>query len=893
MATVTLNLYSGCRIIKDKNFVVDDIESYLSTISTVTTISNFQYQRFELKKTINLDLDQVWQTKKGSLPYGESTVSLKWNYCKITTADTINYYYFITGYKQISPKTVELSLEMDTLNTFKYYYITTNSTYTLSPKTIVKREHKDRFKEMPAQYKVVDMTAEETFALGQIDSWESYQNTSNHTTVLTINTAGVRKFMDDDNISVLSVYYHVSNGAYIQLNTEKFYNLDHIVFDASSIVLYDSQNHVLKTIPWTSLFNNFYIKNFVVTVPPTGGISQGFVTGSYDWTLYVNSAYFTTYTIEIIGVGNYYERVIDPYQEGLSTVLFKTNQETLYDADGTKHWMLAYRNDEQTATTVNTLLYPEDEMTLSQQSSSEVTVYPENIPNKSNQEEWLNFMVNGDYEAGNYIEVEGTRYEVIPPSTTATATKVHGLYVRKQNSNDMVFKNVYKRVVNQGQADSYVSIHTNVPSIKVHGWGNARIYTTYYTNKPASGGYWQDYWIGSKTNIDTAIFQSWKDVKLFDSKLIKAFMFPYCPSQYLNGQVHITSIPNIYIYGPTEKAFILNSANDNDFSYEIKFDVTNPQSVLVLPKSEVDLNPTELRKIKYESKLYHSDYYQPKFIYDSFGYTFNLEDVDVEEWFNTYGDTNKFSVNYTVSTNIVSKFAFQFLEYITKRSPQDYEGVLCVERNNEKALYNSDYLNYIKNGGYSYDQKKANSQNAVNGITTALSIVGAGVSFASTPVTGAAGVAAGIGLATTSVAGITRTIHSAIEQDKAISQKMLQSQMQANTVEGSEDLDILTAITGNKAKLATYQLSDMMKKALWDLFFYCGYATHEQKVPSVYTRYRFNFVQAEIEYNSYSFNDDIAQDIKEKWSNGITFLHNVSNVWDFDQKYENWEVSLM
>ena len=58
MATVTLYLYTDCRILKDRNFVVDDIDGYLNTLS-VTTVSNFQYQRFDIKKTIILNLEQV------------------------------------------------------------------------------------------------------------------------------------------------------------------------------------------------------------------------------------------------------------------------------------------------------------------------------------------------------------------------------------------------------------------------------------------------------------------------------------------------------------------------------------------------------------------------------------------------------------------------------------------------------------------------------------------------------------------------------------------------------------------------------------------------------------------------------------------------------------------
>ena len=236
---------------------------------------------------------------------------------------------------------------------------------------------------------------------------------------------------------------------------------------------------------------------------------------------------------------------------------------------------------------------------------------------------------------------------------------------------------------------------------------------------------------------------------------------------------------------------------------------------------------------------------------------------------------------------------FQFDSYITKRAVQNYDNVLCIERNNEKALFNHAYINYIRSGGYSYDQKKASSQNAVNGVTTALSIVGSIASFASSSATGPAGIAAGVGLAISAAAGIIRSVHTAQEQDRSIAQKINQQLIEGTSVQGSEDIDILTAFSGNKAKIVEYKLSDIMQTAMWDLFHYCGYATHEQKIPNVSTRLYFNFIQAEIVFESYNFNEEIADDIQNKWNEGVTFFHAVSGAYDINQEYENFETSLM
>ena len=167
--------------------------------------------------------------------------------------------------------------------------------------------------------------------------------------------------------------------------------------------------------------------------------------------------------------------------------------------------------------------------------------------------------------------------------------------------------------------------------------------------------------------------------------------------------------------------------------------------------------------------------------------------------------------------------------------------------------------------------------------------LGAGVGALIGKATGNAGKGAAIGAA----AGIIRSVHTAQEQDRAISQKLNQQLIEGTSVQGSEDIDILTAFSGNKAKIVEYKLSDIMQTAMWDLFHYCGYATHEQKKPVTTGRLYFNFIQAEIIFESYNFNEDIADDIENKWNEGVTFFHAVSGAYDIEQQYENFEISLM
>ena len=84
-----------------------------------------------------------------------------------------------------------------------------------------------------------------------------------------------------------------------------------------------------------------------------------------------------------------------------------------------------------------------------------------------------------------------------------------------------------------------------------------------------------------------------------------------------------------------------------------------------------------------------------------------------------------------------------------------------------------------------------------------------------------------------------------------------------------------------------------MRMILWDLFFYTGYQCGYKGIPNYTSRKRFNFVSCELELIPVmNITEDIIKDIKTKYSAGVTFIHNVSSTWDFDQKYENWETSL-
>lgn len=165
---------------------------------------------------------------------------------------------------------------------------------------------------------------------------------------------------------------------------------------------------------------------------------------------------------------------------------------------------------------------------------------------------------------------------------------------------------------------------------------------------------------------------------------------------------------NEWTYDSTAKAPSLINL-DTKFSKTVT--ITKEELNPYTPIFDIDLtgiSDTDLKDISYESKLYHSDFYQPKFVYDSFNFLFQLESINNSLLMNYSSDngtpTNNFYFNFITSTTINSRFLFEFPQYMLNYATQDYSNILTIQRNNELALYNSAYANYIRNG-YNYDVK--------------------------------------------------------------------------------------------------------------------------------------------------------------------------------------------
>ena len=135
--TYYLTIYANTPVLnRQRNNVIDDIEEYLSSFCTkVYEADNIQLQQIEFNKTLRIDKPEIFAQLN------------EFNYCYVSL-DVLNkngqvdctYYYFIDDVKRRGSQTIELSLTLDTVQTF--YNEIFNS---LSPRTRVLREHTNRF----------------------------------------------------------------------------------------------------------------------------------------------------------------------------------------------------------------------------------------------------------------------------------------------------------------------------------------------------------------------------------------------------------------------------------------------------------------------------------------------------------------------------------------------------------------------------------------------------------------------------------------------------------------------------------------------------------------------------------------------------------------------------
>lgn len=804
--TSTLIIYKHCKIREEKLFIVDDISSYLNTLSK-ETITGFQYQRQGM--TLRVKLNKTQDTLN-------FTSVDDFNYASIQNDSQKVCYYFIKSKKQLADSTIELELTMDTINTFR-----PTTDFEISARTKINREHKDRV--------IINSK--------KIECDIDYQLTAS---VGSISEGNIVELINDrgETIFIGEVLYIDQYHARIKIQNPT-----------------SEQDYINEIEPYLGL--RFDI---VRTDAPANYIS-------FEPATMQDFQFTTTLT---------YNRNIDINSEGLTPLLYGKNKSTLW-ADS-QSWYLVYKGNNPLVC----YLCADNGFTAHIQSGNKeitakdlvVGTYYYILPER-NQKSNADIYPYVDLETAEGNNVSAG-INLFNESDYMTLEKFVTYYYR--DGNNVKVGRFYYRDIGLGffyvatltlYTTSKIVIKSSLDPIK----GNMLATLTNNTATIKTG---TSYDINlSTTSVEVYDIST---INRTDADIAKIIKLPYRPcDEYFRG----------WLYDSTMHMLVLSNLNKPLES--ILKSSYNPLEDLQFKAETPSL--TAAKNKKWESKLFHSDYYQPKFVYDSFSFVFALERQ------NGYVSTSDFLIVFTATGTINSRFLFTFTSYnVDGYALEDYSNILPVARNNELPIYNSDYINYIKMG-FNYDVKSKQRQEAGQWIGTALSLVGSIASFASSSVTGGFGIAGGISLATATLGQLVNAVNSTAQAEANQAQKLFQLRQQKESVMGSDDLDIMSKYTGNKAKWMLYKVSSRMESVLFDLFHFTGYIDGTSKIPDVTTRKWFNFLSCDLVINEdNNINDDIINDIKAKYALGVTFMHcntiNSVKTWDWTQEKENWEKSL-
>jgi len=376
------------------------------------------------------------------------------------------------------------------------------------------------------------------------------------------------------------------------------------------------------------------------------------------------------------------------------------------------------------------------------------------------------------------------------------------------------------------------------------------------------------------------------DINRSHTKLISVIECPYCP---LNDNVLNNIVPAI------ESDDFIKNTNRWFTTIEIEDEFIKNVDTDTLDEFVVNLPPQGSRNginrnMTYESKLYNSDFYTLKFTYDSFSKEIPLELLEP----NSENIRPAVIIRYKQSNTLRSDLGFQFIPYnVNEKFTEDYDEYLICNRQNNCPLYNSNYLNYMRNG-YQFDVKNKNQQNAMNWVGTGIQI-GAGIlGLAASAYTGGISAAAGISLLTSGISSATSNIYSEIKSEQNIEKKKKEAQAQTNSVSASDDLNLLKWYNGNELLKVTYSISDVQKNKIYELLYRCGYACYDVGIPNLNSRILFNYIEADIDLDTKTKPEMINYyaDIKERFKKGVTVLHQNGDLTFYCTK-ENWEIWLV
>lgn len=564
---------------------------------------------------------------------------------------------------------------------------------------------------------------------------------------------------------------------------------------------------------------------------------------------------------------------VDPVAEEINPILFAGDGVKIPDSEGTaKNWYLIYKNSldnaEDTNNVVDCLLTTNKTTKVAYTGSSKSISYQDLTEGVWNY--LLPALAPGEQVVEFTDELSGSLITIL---TSGSGNNHHNAVVEYVRTGSIIKIYVYdyNDLSEQLTLDaSYIATDIQVlADISEYHYSAGRL-ATYPSMTAASSQAFESGTVVKTLNQIGSLNRT-------DSKIIKVIELPYNPDTaaiaYDSVNYRYTLNGSVWKYD-SETGFLKLINLNREFKGSISF-ASNyaPEYIkFVNPLSSLSIDTSALKSKNYEPKLWHSEFYQRKYVYDSFAKVIPLE--------KTSPGTISFGIDFYPTSTINSRFLFDFKDARWGDKKTDFDRYLYSARNNELTLYNSAYINYIRNG-YNFDIKNRNRQNAFNIVSGAATI--------------AAGIASGGVGAAVIGSSLLGGINTAIQQQNSLDKSLAQLQAQSVNVYGADDVDLLNVYCENKLRLFTYEVSDHMKDILFDLFYYTGYKEGKQGTPNTTSRYWFNFIQCDpvLKNMILDLPEGVWDAYKDKWKEGTTVFHKRSSSWNLEQTKENWENDLV
>ena len=884
----TLKIYKT-QIVPERNFLVQDIDEYLNSLTPTYIDTNFQFVKPYLDTSIKIEVDlDTWGTADIK---DTSLMPLLGNYLSITESlDNSNktFYYYIIGAAFTAEGTVSLQISLDTVNTYSDYLYNVNN-YT--SQTNISRETAVRWKyDTNLRYKPVIDKYSESLDL----SPDSYYRSTDKT---------------------------INEGQADPLNVDWY-----VVYKAKNSVIASGQNasdNIVDTylVPSeaTTLVNYSYTGDYA-------GIEAGYDGGYEPYTaddagdehgiqFDVVDYQYTGAPAKLTTIKSRWQlggEAIDIQVSGIANLVnFYTQQGHSFPR--MRVWTAPYVDDQYNR---RWKLYRVFMSGQSADSASSPKLYITGIYYNEALNKYFGMRgTGGDSQYHAYIFSSNTNTYVnagyfsssarVEFGNTANTAAEYVLFDSpsqiKLNVSGNACDNVYS-----GKIWLYMS--QDIKSIKSYDSNTGTYSSNFFTN-PATG---------STTHTVYNYLEGYDTLNRSDSKLIKIIRCPYCPVKYTktiiqNGFAYnfegfsqaSTETPNVVTLkkqsNPTDYAVDLTS-NTNTLTYFAGFSTWQSAPVNINITTDYLFNDPKLqygqdtliRKYAFDNQVLNMPYER---------YDFNSEGLPKVKDNIKYMHTREIASDllFTIKPDDANDNAESYTNY-------DYGNILLSSRNLEEPILNNDYLNYMRYG-YNYEkatmEQNIQAQQISTGINTATSIIGgtaagalAGAKFGGVP--GAiAGAAVGLASSVLSATSKIITMNSNIDAARnSFNQKLDTLRNQATNIRSNNAVDLLDAYSGVKLKYFEYRPVDELRLPIAKLYHYCGYAHPVQEAPK-WSRYWFDFIQCSPVFKDNIFKNiygNYQQDIIYRFENGITVLHNRGTsqtpYYNWEQDKQNWETDL-